>query len=244
VTGACKEEILMKSFWLYGALFLAIQGLVACGTNPVAQEKPKSEAKTEMAYYDTLVVAFGDSLYAGYRLAPNEGLAPQLQAALKADGINARVHNGGVSGDTTAAGRLRLSFVLDNLERTPDLVVLGLGGNDMLRGVKPSETRANLAAMLDELKKREISVILTGMLAAPNLGADYGNVFNAIFPVLAKQYDVPLYPFFLDGVVTDKALMLPDNIHPNAKGVSRVVEGLSPLVESVLKEQDDTVLEK
>jgi acyl-CoA thioesterase I len=234
----------MRSFWLYGALIVAIQGLAACGSNPVAPEEPKAEAKAEAAQYDKLVVAFGDSLYAGYRLAPNEGLALQLQAALKADGISARVHNAGVSGDTTAAGKTRLNFVLDNLERKPDLVVLGLGGNDMLRGIKPEETRANMAAMLDELGKRDIPVVLTGMLAAPNLGADYGNAFNTIFPALARQYDAPLYPFFLDGVVTDKALMLPDGIHPNAKGVSRVVEGLSPLVEAALMEQGDTVLEK
>jgi acyl-CoA thioesterase-1 len=167
-----------------------------------------------------------------------------LQAALQADGINVRVHNAGVSGDTTAAGKTRLAFVLDNLERKPDLVVLGLGGNDMLRGIKPAETKANMVAMLDELKRREIPVVLTGMIAAPNLGQDYGNAFNAIFPQLAKQYDAPLYPFFLEGVVTDGALMLPDNIHPNAKGVSRVVEGLSPLVEAALKEQGGAVLEK
>jgi len=235
---------MIRGFWVYGALIVAIQGLAACGSNPVAQEAPKTESKAEAAQYDKLVVAFGDSLYAGYRLAPNEGLAPQLQAALKGDGINARVHNAGVSGDTTAAGKSRLSFVLDNLERKPDLMVLGLGGNDMLRGIKPEETRANMVAMLDELKKRDIPVILTGMLAAPNLGQDYASTFNGLFPQLAKQYNASLYPFFLDGVVTDKALMLSDNIHPNAKGVSRVVEGLSPLVEAALKSQGETVLEK
>ena len=233
-----------RGFWLYGALIVAIQGLVACGSNPVAENKAQVQAAAEVQTYDRLVVAFGDSLYAGYRLAPNEGLAPQLQAALQADGINARVHNAGVSGDTTAAGKTRLAFVLDNLDRKPDLVVLGLGGNDMLRGIKPAETKANMTAMLDELKRRDIPVVLTGMLAAPNLGQDYGNAFNAIFPQLAKQYDAPLYPFFLEGVVTDSGLMLPDNIHPNAKGVSRVVEGLSPLVEAALKEQGDAVLEK
>lgn len=234
----------MRGFWLYGALLVAIQGLAACGSNPVAQDAPKNEAKAQPAVYDKLVVAFGDSLYAGYRLAANEGLAPQLQAALKADGINARVHNAGVSGDTTGAGRTRLAFVLDNLERKPDLVVLGLGGNDMLRGIKPAETRTNMEAMLDELRKREIPVVLTGMLAAPNLGQDYAGAFNAIFPELAKEYGAPLYPFFLENVVTDAAMMLPDGIHPNAKGVSRVVEGLSPLVEAALKAQNETVLEK
>lgn len=229
-----------RSFWLYGALALLLQALVACGPASQSTNGDDGSAKAnqtgETAGYDKLVVAFGDSLYAGYQLAPNEGLAPQLQAALKADGINARVHSAGVSGDTTAAGKARLNFVLDNLERKPDLVVLGLGGNDMLRGIKPEETKANLSAMMDELKRRGIPVVLTGMLAAPNLGPDYGNAFNTIFPALAKQYNAPLYPFFLDGVVANKALMLPDNIHPNAKGAARVVEGLSPLVEASLKE--------
>jgi len=218
--------------------------LSGCGSNPVAENKTETQQAAKIAQYDQLVVAFGDSLYAGYRLAPNEGLAPQLQAALQADGINVRVHNAGVSGDTTAAGKTRLAFVLDSLDRKPDLVVLGLGGNDMLRGIKPAETKANMTAMMDELKRRDIPVVLTGMLAAPNLGADYVNSFNGIFPALADTYDAALYPFFLDGVVTDAALMLPDNIHPNAKGVSRVVEGLSPLVEAALKQQNGAVLEK
>ena len=234
----------MRSFWLYGALCVAIQGLSGCGSNPVAENKTEVQQTAKVAQYDQLVVAFGDSLYAGYRLAPNEGLAPQLQAALQAAGMNARVHNAGVSGDTTAAGKTRLAFVLDNLDRKPDLVVLGLGGNDMLRGIKPEETKANMTAMMDELKRRDIPVVLTGMLAAPNLGADYVNAFNGIFPGLAKGYGAALYPFFLDGVVTDAALMLPDDIHPNAKGVSRVVEGLSPLVEAALKQQGEAVLEK
>ena len=230
---------MIRGFWLYGALALLLQVLVGCGQAAEStKSEPASVNRETAAKYDRLVVAFGDSLYAGYRLAPNEGLAPQLQAALNADGINARVHNAGVSGDTTAAGKTRLAFVLDNLERKPDLVVLGLGGNDMLRGVKPEQTRANMTAMLDELKKRQIPAVLTGMLAAPNLGSDYASGFNPIFPELAKQYGAPIYPFFLEGVVTDKTLMLPDGVHPNAKGVSRVVEGLSPLVEAALKRQD------
>jgi acyl-CoA thioesterase I len=226
----------LRSWISYGAALLLIQGLSACGASPVA-DAPQKAAKTEQAVaYDKLVVAFGDSLYAGYRLGPNEGLAPQLQAALQAKGIKARVHGAGVSGDTSAAGKARLTFVLDNLERKPDVVVLGLGGNDMLRGIKPAETRANIAAMVAELDKRGIDVVLTGMLAAPNLGADYANAFNPIFPALAKQYDAPLLPFFLDGVVTDKTLMLDDGIHPNAKGVTKVVEKLGPLVAGELGE--------
>lgn len=222
-----------RSFLVYGALLVAIQGLGACGNNPV-EEPADIAVTTEANTSDKLVVAFGDSLYAGYQLAPNEGLAPQLQAALVADGIEARVHNAGVSGDTTAAGKNRLAFVLDNLGQKPDLVVLGLGGNDMLRGIKPEQTRANLEAMLAELKRRQIPVVLTGMLSAPNLGADYARAFNPLYPEVAAQYGAKLYPFFLEGVVMDKNLMLNDNIHPNAKGVARVVEGLSPLVEAEL----------
>jgi acyl-CoA thioesterase I len=145
------------------------------------------------------------------------------------------VHNAGVSGDTTDAGKIRLSFVLDNLDRKPDLMVLGLGGNDMLRGIKPVETKRNLTFMLDELKKRDIPVILTGILASPNMGPDYADAFNPIFPALAKQYNVPLYPFFLKGVVANKALMLEDDIHPNANGVAVIVEGIEPMVADALK---------
>ncbi len=226
----------MKNFQLYGALLLLSQGLAACGGNPPKDAQPKTAKQAEAQMpYDKLVVAFGDSLYAGYNLAPGKGFAPILQEALQADGVSARVHNAGVSGDTTAAGKMRLTFVLDNLERKPDLVVLGLGGNDMLRGIKPEETNANLIAMVSELKKRGISVVLTGMLAPPNLGPDYARNFNAIYPNLARQYAVPLYPFFMKGVVADKSLMLPDNIHPNADGISVIVKGVAPVVEAALQ---------
>jgi acyl-CoA thioesterase I len=236
LVGACNGgTFMLKTLFRYGAALAIIQGLSACGQSPVADAPAKVKKKAEQAQYDTFVVAFGDSLYAGYRLGPTEGFAPQLQAALQANGINARVHNAGVSGDTTAAGKQRLSFVLDNLAEKPDLVVLGLGGNDMLRGIKPEQTRANLTAMLDQLKKRGINVVLTGMLASPNMGPDYAAAFNPIFPELAKKYDAPLLPFFLDDVVTDKALMLDDGIHPNAKGLAKTVEKLTPLVEAALK---------
>jgi acyl-CoA thioesterase-1 len=233
----------MRYFGLYGALLLLIQGLAGCGSaqGPAAQSKvdqnqtgQDAKAPDEMNGA-RLVVAFGDSLYAGYRLGPTEGFAPQLQTALLAKGMNARVHNAGVSGDTTAAGRARLTFVLDNLKRKPDLVVLGLGGNDMLRGIKPEQTRANLVAMLEELKRREIPVVLTGILASPNMGAGYSNAFNPIFPALAKQFKAPFYPFFLEGVVANRTLMLDDGIHPNAKGITRIVERIEPLVDDALK---------
>ena len=126
--------------------------------------------------------------------------------------------------------------MLDNLERKPDLVVLGLGGNDMLRGIKPEATRANMEAMLAELKKRDIDVVMTGMLAPPNLGPDYARAFNGLYPELAKANDAPLLPFFLQGVVTDKTLMLEDGVHPNAKGVAVVVNNLAPLVTKSLSD--------
>ncbi len=228
-----------RRFALYGASLLLLQGLAACGPAEQSTKVVEAPTKVEQAGPDLadapLVVAFGDSLYAGYQLGPQDGFAPQLQAALIKAGHPARVHNAGVSGDTTAAGKTRLAFVLDNLDRKPDLLILGLGGNDMLRGIKPAETRANLAAMLDELKTRQIPVILTGMLAAPNLGADYAEDFNPIFPSLAKQYAAPLYPFFLQGVAGDSKLLLGDGIHPNANGVTKVVEGVAPLVEEALE---------
>jgi acyl-CoA thioesterase-1 len=189
-----------------------------------------ASAPTAEAVTGKLVLAFGDSLYAGYGVPPGESFPAELQAALRKSGVEATVRNAGVSGDTTAAGKQRLAYTLDGLPRKPDLVVLGLGGNDMLRGIDPEQTEANLRAMLDELKRRGIPVLLTGMLAAPNLGRAYGDRFNAIYPALAKDYGVPLYPFFLDSVVTDQRLMLPDRIHPNPQGIDRVVERIAPLV--------------
>lgn len=183
-----------------------------------------------------LVLAFGDSLYAGYGVRQNESFPAQLEAALRRQGVAATVRNAGVSGETTAGGRERLAFTLDGLPRRPDLVLLGLGGNDMLRGLPPEQTEANLRAMLDELKRRDLPVLMTGMIAAPNLGRDYGRRFDAIYPALATQYDADLYPFFLDQVVTDRTLMLGDRIHPNPKGIARVVGRVAPMVAERLAE--------
>lgn len=227
----------------YGLVIGLCQLLVACGgaetTAPVQKNDGraaegvgtgKGAAGQDMAADAPLVVAFGDSLYAGYQLAPKEGLAPQLQAALTAAGVTAHVHNAGVSGDTSAAGLQRLRFVLDNLDQKPALMLVGLGGNDMLRGIGPDQTRANLTAMLDELAKRKIPVVLTGMLAAPNMGRDYGAKFEEIFPDLGKRDGVTLYPFILDGVVGNPDLMLGDHIHPNAKGVQKIAASLAGAV--------------
>ncbi len=238
----------MRLHKAYGAVLLAFQVLVALSLSgcdaPGTDIKQDVAAKqigcgeaamAKQAAPTRQIVAFGDSLYAGYLLGPCDGFAPQLQAALRANGLSVSVLNAGVSGDTTAAGLARLNFVLDNQKHIPDMVILGLGGNDMLRGIKPAETRANLTAMLDELKKRNIEVVLTGMLASPNMGPDYEKQFNAIYPELAKDYDATLYPFFLDGVVNDSAKMLPDGIHPNKDGIARIVTGIEPVIEGALR---------
>nr|WP_277925857.1 arylesterase [Sphingomonas sp. JXJ CY 53] len=185
-----------------------------------------------------MVLAFGDSLYAGYGLARGDSLPDDLQDALRAEGINARVVNAGISGDTSAAGRQRLVYTLDRLDRKPDLVLVGLGGNDLLRQIPPAETRANFVAMLDELQKRSIPVVLTGMMVPPNLGPDYAAAFNRIWPDMAKRYDATLDPFILAGVIGNRALMLPDGIHPNAQGVDRIVARLGPVVAGRLRAID------
>lgn len=176
------------------------------------------------------VLAFGDSLYAGYGLKRGESLPDAIQARLRADGIDATVVNAGVSGDTTAGGRRRLAYTLDRMATKPDLVLLGLGGNDVLRQVAPAETRANMAAMLDELAKRDIPVVLTGMMAPPNLGPDFAGRFNAIWPDLAREHEAVLDPFILQGVIGNRQLMLPDGVHPNARGVERMANRVAPLV--------------
>lgn len=170
------------------------------------------------------VLAFGDSLFAGYNLNEGEGFPHRLEAALRARAINARVIDAGVSGDTTAAGRQRLAFVLDNAGTAPDLAIVELGGNDLLRGISPAETRANLAAMLEELRARRIPVLLMGMRAPPNLGPDFQARFDALYPALARQYGAALVPFFMEPVYDQPQLMLEDGIHPTARGVERMVE--------------------
>ena len=183
---------------------------------------------------DKLVVAFGDSLSAGYGLKPAESFPVQLEAALRRGGTPVRVHNAGVSGDTTAQGRARLGFVLRSLKAKPDLVILQLGGNDMLRAIDPAQTEANLSAILADLKKRGIPVLLAGMLAAPNMGKAYQTRFDAVYPKLARQYGVKLYPFFLNGVTANRTLLLKDGLHPTGKGVSVVVAGILPQVKRAL----------
>ena len=178
------------------------------------------------------LVALGDSLTQGYGLPQGEGLVPQLQAWLDASGADVRVVNAGVSGDTTAGGRARLDWALAD---RPQAVIVALGGNDGLRGIEPRNTEANLAAILDALAARGLPAMLAGMIAPPNLGADYGRDFAASFTRLsAARPGVVYYPFLLDGVAGEPALNQPDRIHPNEAGVAELVRRMLPAVESLL----------
>ena len=178
------------------------------------------------------IVAFGDSLTAGYRLKPSEAFPVQLAAALKAKGYNVDVANAGVSGDTTAAGLARLDWsVPDGTEA----VILELGANDALRGIAPNVTRTNLDAIVKKLRERKIEVLVAGMKAPKNLGDDYERQFEPIFVDLAEQYGALRYPFFLDGVVLDAKLNLDDGMHPTGEGVGVIVSRILPTVEQLIE---------
>ena len=171
------------------------------------------------------ILAFGDSLTAGFGLPDTDGFVAQLQAALTSKGVKAKVINGGVSGDTTAGGLARLDWALGD---DPQLVILELGANDGLRGLDPKSTQANLDAILTRLGDQKRAVLLAGMRAPPNLGAEYANAFDAIYPALAERHHVALYPFFLDGVAAHAELNQEDGIHPNAAGVKVIVGHMLP----------------
>lgn len=181
-----------------------------------------------------LVLAFGDSLYAGYGLASSQSFPAALERKLAAQGITSEVVNAGISGDTTAGGRARLAGALDRLRRKPDLVLLGLGANDVLRGFSPSQTRANLETMIQELKARRIPVMLTSITMPAQLRHPYLISFETIYPELARKYDLPLESSFLDGVLANPRLLLGDRIHPNAAGVERMADRVAPRVADIL----------
>lgn len=218
-----------SGWWLYVVLAGLCQIIVACSPQAPAQGTQSASAPAAVAD-GPLVVVFGDSLFAGYGLEPSQGFAPALERALRRGGRPVTVVNAGVSGDTTAAGLARLGFTLDGLPRKPDLVIVGLGANDMLRGLSPAQTRANLGAILDELDRRKVRAALTTMLAAPNLGEDYAQAFNPIYPDLARQRGVRVYPFFLDGVAGRPDRLLPDGMHPNAQGIEDITARLAPRI--------------
>lgn len=216
----------MKLYWLgLGAALL----LAACGENAPAPQQAEGKNATAaapevpVAGPERRILVIGDSLFAGYGLAQNQAYPVRLEAALRAQGINARIANAAVSGDTSAQIRQRLTFALDNQAVKPDLVIVELGGNDMLRGLPPEETRANLDAILTELGKRGHKVLVMGMLAAPNLGAEYRAKFDPIYPAMAKKHGAALVPFFLQAIIDKPELVQADRIHPTAPGIELLV---------------------
>lgn len=176
-------------------------------------------------------VGFGDSLMAGYQLPPGDAFPARLETALRANGYAVSIANAGVSGDTTSGGLARLDWSIPD---ETDFVILELGANDALRGISPDITRKNIEEMIVRLRARGIDVILAGMQAPPNMGADYAAAFNPIFPELAEKYELPFHPFFLDGVIGDGSKLLDDGMHPNAEGVSEMIERIAPVVKTYL----------
>ena len=180
------------------------------------------------------ILALGTSLTQGYGLPPGTEFTVQLQAALKRAGVDAVVTNAGVSGDTSAGGLARLDW---SLADHPDAVILELGSNDMLRGIAPAETEKNLRAILTRLAAEHVKVLLTGMHAQRNLGADYVRQFDGIYPRLAKDYNVLFYPFILDGVALNPKLNQADGMHPNPAGVKVMVARILPYVKKLAPEE-------
>ncbi|MFP6743556.1 MAG: arylesterase [Alphaproteobacteria bacterium] len=189
-------------------------------------------AAGDSARAEVRLAVLGDSLTAGYGLAQSDSFPAQLEAKLADAGLAVVVINAGVSGDTTAGGRRRLDWLLDD---EPQAVIIELGANDGLRGIDPEQTFSNLDAILTRLAEEGLPVLLTGMWAPPNYGLAYGKAFKAVFPRLAEKHDVELYPFFLDGVAGRAGLNQRDGIHPNAEGVVVIVEGILPQVEDLLE---------
>ena len=173
------------------------------------------------------ILAFGDSLSSGFGLPAGQSFPEKLEAKLRADGMDVRVVNAGVAGDTTAGGLARLDWAL---AEKPDLVILELGANDALRGIDPDTVRANLDKLIGKVQADGTKLLLAGMRAPPNWGEEYQDRFDHIYPELARAHDVPLYPFFLDGVATKPGLNQPDGLHPNEPGVAAIVDRVAPVV--------------
>jgi acyl-CoA thioesterase I len=182
---------------------------------------------------DCRIAVLGDSLAAGYGLPLEQAFPAQLEDALQGAGYACVVLNAGVSGDTSAGGLARVDWMLGD---EPSHVIVELGGNDGLRALPPDEMAANIDSILERLADADIEVLLAGMLAPPNLGRAYGDEFKAVFPQLAEEHDVPLYPFFLEGVAAEPSLNQQDGIHPNAEGIEVIVERMLPAVGSWLDE--------
>ncbi|WP_346033804.1 arylesterase [Erythrobacter westpacificensis] len=219
--------------------------LAACGSEAPAPTTEAPEA-SEVHAEDTLpmmgpervILGFGNSLMAGYNVEEEQGYPEVLERALRGRGMNASVIDAGVSGDTTAAGRQRIAFVLDNADADIDLAIIELGGNDLLRGISPDQTRENLGAIIEEVQSRGIPVLLMGMRAPPNYGAEYVGQFDGMYPALAEQYGTALVPFFMEPVFDDPDLMQADRIHPTAEGIEDMVAATLDAVVDALPEED------
>jgi acyl-CoA thioesterase I len=184
------------------------------------------------ALADTIhILALGDSLTAGYGLDPGKSFADKLQEAMKAKGHDVVIINGGVSGDTIAQGAARLEWALTDDVKA---VIVELGANDALRGLDPAQAETSLRQILGTLKKKKLPTLVAGMVSPSNMGADYQAKFNPIYPKLASEFGVELYPFFLEGVATKTELNQPDGIHPNEKGVAQIVSRIVPYVEKLV----------
>ena len=216
------------------AFLLAICSLLMLGASA-----ERSIVKQDSSLKTMHILAFGDSLTAGYRLNPSQSFAARLEAALIRQGRHVRVTNAGVSGDTTTGGRSRLAW---SLADKPDLVILELGANDALRGIDPAITKANLAAMIETCLDHKTRVLLCGITPPGNFGPDYARRFAAMFTDLAGQFDVPLYPDFLKGVLGNPALTLDDGLHPSPAGVDIIVAGIVPMIIDILTLTPKTAL--
>ena len=207
---------------ILAALLFAIWGVAFTFANPAVAEQSVAIE----------ITGFGDSLMAGFELPADQGFTAQLESALTAKGYVVKITNAGVSGDTSTGGLERLDWSVAGGTR---LVILEMGANDALRGVTPEITRKNIEAMIIRLKERKIAIVLAGMMAPPNLGKEYEAAFNPIYPELAAKYELPLIPFFLNGVAGHPDLQLDDGMHPNAKGVKVMVDNALPVIEPEVK---------
>lgn len=210
--------------WNLVALLATPLALLGCNeAAPEPQPSASAAAVIAPAANEVTILALGDSLFAGYGLGPGQSYPAHLETALKSRGIAARIVNAGVSGDTTADGLARTDFVLKGMGGKPALAIISLGGNDMLRAVPPAETRKNLAAVLAKFQAAKVPVVLLQLLAAPNLGKEYADGFNPIYPALAKQYGAVLVPFWLAPLQGHPELLQGDHIHPTLPGIDKLV---------------------
>lgn len=206
------------------ALVLASCGAEApAAPDPVAKETTEGAPEVPVMGPERVILAFGDSLFAGYNVAKDDSYPAKLEAALRARGINARVTNAGVSGDTSAAGAQRFDFTLKSMERTPDLLILELGGNDLLRGLSPDQVKENLRDIIKKAQREGIDVLLMGMEAPPNVGPQYAAEFKAAYADLAKQYGLDFIPFWVAAVADKPELIQKDRTHPTEQGIEVLV---------------------